>query len=503
MVYLPLIIIVLAIVTRIVYYYSACSAQGETTFDGDEQRFLDAPESLTDELQLLNGISNICLTFSILSKTSLPLKSAVTALRMVVKRQPLLRATIVKKMDSKKYFKLIKGKELEATLCTSDVKATDWHGTWQNIVCSPFRSREPLWRAMILKEEYNEKAETYLNTFNFVFHHAVADGVAVSQVAMQFVHYLNAVATGQAQSVEDIQSLPLMPNASTLTSHIGSWSRWQEVLGLPQLWKILLKCVVTLMMKRRTTINRYFLRHPPRSHSSDQARAKIIHRQLSIEETRRLVTACKAKGCSVTGAFVVASHMVFKKLCEDSSQKGYPKLEAAVGVNVRPDTEPRPSPSYVGTYATGFTLALSDGGEAFDFWTLAKRVTDEMRNTINQKNHIKLCLQIIGTLGYEAYMKFLCPEDENTLLRIAVPNAISNIGRIEGEKEGSGIYEIEKLFFSSACHRMPQIFSHYMVTFNDNLICNTCYDDLLVQDDDAQMFVNQMHAIIGQYTKDV
>lgn len=449
------------------------------------------------------GLSNVCVVLTIKTKKSLSKQDIHLALESLARRQPVLRAAIVQQHHegkTKKIFNLVDAKDA-VVFTQSEVTAGDWQKVWRDFVCTRFSNlKEPLWRTMMLQEEHLADTNSYRNTFLFVFGHSIMDGVSSMRFSHQFMQNLNEIMKGNQPYHGNVNSFQMSPSLDKLTSHIGGWSQWQRLLGLPRLWSMLLKRLIPFVMKLRKP-NPFFATFPPTFNS--QSQPKVIVREFTVDETTQLVKACKANGCTVHGALVVASNIAFCEVVKRGHTKLTGPLHSLTTVNTLRDCQPKPDEEYVGMFVTGLPMALPVLTRYVDFWSWAKKITVDIHSGLKKGRHVKDFLGAINALNpLESFNDMIIPEDRDLFVRMATCNAMSNIGRFEMGTEEDYILEVERCMFTSTAHRYPGVFGHFIGTVNNKLSWMICFDDGLVQEKQGRIFADICFEMIDKNVED-
>ena len=148
---------------------------------------------------------------------------------MLSKRYPLLRMRVTKDSQTgKQYFSEMDEPNTVDFKVLEDVNAEDWVPVAEEQSLGWFDfSSGPLWRAILLKEVYDDKAKKYKNTLLFRNHHVISDGRSFIALFEQLLEYLSLLHKGEEVVVE---SLPLRPPPTHLMRHCCTPSVWENVV---------------------------------------------------------------------------------------------------------------------------------------------------------------------------------------------------------------------------------------------------------------------------------
>ena len=448
-------------------------------------RPLDKSETTMELLEERDGSGNLCLILSLKSEQPLLKEHVHDALVLLSKRQPMLRAIITSLSTSvaDKHFEVVNYIDIDFT--TSDVKAREWQDMWYDFTSSRHGSGL-LWRAVLLQEEYIPGTEIYINTLVFKFSHSCIDGVSLMKFCKQLLQCINGVTDGTLTRESNIANFDLMPSLHEII-HWKPWPAWLKYLGLPEIWNVLLKNFVRVLMKfkRKCLI---YERFPPSFSSKSDERTRIIVKVFSEEETLKFVNICRSKRCTVTGALMAAVHIAFCRLLgEDFPVPA--QLENALAINVQRNCEPKPPEEYLGLYALGHSLSMPFIKRDVDFWQFAEETTSMIQNTLNKEFHIKQALAIINAFSAEEMCNELfSSSDPETIMRLSTCNIFSNLGSFDFGKEQHYKYGVHECLFTGVIGKSAGTFIHAMTTVNDKLSWIISSSRSRVQEDKAQQF---------------
>ena len=389
-------------------------------------------------------------------------------------------------ISESKYFEVIDGDDI-VDFTTSDVKARQWKDMWYEFTSSPHGSGL-LWCAVLLQEEYLTDTEVYINTLVFKVCHACFDGVSSMKFCKQFLYYLNSVASGTLSREADIESLDSMPGLSKILLQQKPWPVWQKCLGLPQIWKVILKAVVRLNVG--TVRPKYpFQCLGPTFSSDTEQKQRLISKVFSVEETVELVRACKSNACTVTGALMAIIHMEFCKILDERRLLLPSQLEHYLAINAQRNCEVKPHEEYLGQYYMRHHFFMPFAKQVVDFWKFAKETTTSIHIDLNQEVHIKQHFARLNACNPEDICsKLMLVSDPDEIMSPC--NLLSNIGSFNFGKEQHYIYDVDECLLNTQIEKLPGVFYHFITTVNDKLSWVISFNGSRIAEEIVQQFVN-------------
>ena len=504
LVYLLLIVstVIFARLLLKVLFSSSNQSSKFTGAEGVNERPLDSLECLLDDLHTLGG-GNICVVLCLESRSPLSDDLVRQALATLCKRQPMLRTVIVRKSQGRKtekYFKVLPQDQMNIEIQRSNVGASNWAQIWTKTVTAQFdTTKGPLWRANILQEEFRPEMKTYLNTILFVFSHSILDGISSLKFSEQFLCNLNAITNGCLMN--EVESFPLLPSAVKLVSHKMKWPQWQRYLGLPQLSGMLLRLLIRLHIFRAGR-NPFYLLYPPISGGKAASKPMIEVCELTTKETSDVMAACESHGSTVHCAILTACNIAFTKLIDAPYEEKF-KSENSSSISLSRDCSPKVPDDYLGNFITEMRMKLPSVEEQQDFWTLAKRTTNQLHEKLKCEMHLKECVAVIETVGREFFAsELLSSPDPEIMMRISSCFSLSNPGRFVWKEGDDQKFKLTRCFFTTASHRSTYVCSHFVVTVNGKLSWIICYNDAMVHAKQAKEFLRlSVHELLNNSTK--
>ena len=503
-------LLVVILISRLFYHFYAIHTDHSSRQVKQEkvgERKMDFFESVLDELHALGG-ANICCGVNLKSKSSLSYGHVYDALKCVSKKYPLLRTVIVKKYNVAreivKYLRVINDRDM---VSLNRVDVGDWVPVWEREVQTQFDcERGPLWRATLLKENYDVTRKDYHITILFTFYHGIVDGMAVLIFAQEFVKCLERISKGTLgednEVTNDIPAGVMTSLASRQFLHfkIMQWFVPQSIL----LHVIKLAMRINLLFDAKNPIISQYGKLISAVGSKNEI--KIIPRQLSKADTQKLIKLCRRNFCTVYGAMLACCHLAVAKLLEGSGiQDKNVRFGWYCPVNVRAQCEPRITEDILGSYTTvlmeNVEVPKINPADSNKLWKFAKRCTQEVHSGIRNGRHLfSLYLLPVSHLlnPKEFVSEFLIHSKMNQSAELMSPvHSLTNLGKIELEKaQDDDAYAIEGAFGGSGAYRHGATFVNHMATFNGVFTWSTSYVTSSVAKETAEKYVDLLFEIL-------
>ena len=322
----------------------------------------------------------------------LSVKQLSDALAWVQHRHPLLRVRIELNEEQKPQF--VSGEVPNIPLRVLERQAENhWCQEVATEIVSPFPwNKGPLFRVVFLQGET-------VSDLIFTCHHSIGDALSV-------VYLIRDILQELGNPRRDRQKFPELPPL-------------EELIGLSQLDNNS-NTVTENVQKQKITpshSNAYNTEVTPPTW-----RPSILHWELSLEDTSKLISRCRQQQVSVHGAICAAFLLALAKEENLSAQTMFKCLSP---LNVRNYLVP-PIGSDLGVYiALPITAHRIDSQT--DFWELAKEVKYQLKETVSKGKLFASIPQLQSWLSMR-------PEPEavyQQLLNKGLHLAISNLGRLD------------------------------------------------------------------------
>ena len=468
-----------------------------------QRRFLCKSELAHHQVSLeRDGTNNVCLIVSLTSPMKLVRECVFNALVLLAKRQPMLRAVLktssswLPTSDSTdKYFEIIKGDQVYHMIDfkSCQIKSREWKKVWYEIT-SKLWGTGLLWRAVMLQEEFLPDTQNYRNTIIFNFSHCCVDGVSSVKFCQQFLHYLNNVSEGTCTPDDDITSLDLAPNLTELLKNGQPSSLFKiivaDFLGISHISKFIFKRKLRYSLSSTQNCNPYFAQFPPDMKATATSKSNLISKVFSEAETSKIVKACKLNNCTVTGAIMAATHIIFCKLLQDGyiNTKDL-QLVHEFCINTQRHCKPKSSNEYLGNYfLPSHPFKMEYTNENGDFWSLARESTKRIHSEVDEGKYVTDNMAVFDSFSIEEIVNEIeSPRNREELIGLSMCNSVSSAGCFDfREQQKCHTYQLHECLFNSLIHGLPLAFVHFNATVNGKMSWVILYD--------PSKFMNVEHA---------
>ena len=383
---------------------------------------------------------------------------------MLSKRYPLLRMRVTKDSQTgKQYFSEMDEPNTVDFKVLEDVNAEDWVPVAEEQSLGWFDfSSGPLWRAILLKEVYDDKAKKYKNTLLFRNHHVISDGRSFIALFEQLLEYLSLLHKGEEVVVE---SLPLRPPCTHLMRHCCTPSVWENLVFRMMFFVARVK----MIWPTTKSTNLYTAIFPPviLRDPSVSVVTSIIPRVFSEGDTLAVMKCSKEQNCTVHGAITAATYMavakILKKACH--TLKSPLSLKTSFNVGIRKECCPEIPRNEFGSFFSVATLEATVPPSSTEFWLLARECTRRVHKTVSKGEH-------------HAFLKLHLRPKVNTALNAGRRETIfniSNLGRFELGKGKQWPYQPVARYGFTAGQTTGSVFENTVVTLNGKLSWGVLY----------------------------
>ena len=434
------------------------------------------------------GTGNICLSVTLTSKQSLSYEHVRDALVLLARRQPMLRATITTVENGEKYFEIKEINEVIAMLdiTASNVKSSDWKDVWFEYTTKQ-RGNGLLWRVVILQEELRADTKDYVTTLMFSFNHSTTDGVSCVKFCKQFLRHLNELANGATVN-EEIRSLNMLPYYHDIVTQKRTL---YSVLNF-----MLTYCGLRFFVRRMIShefktikCNPYYNQFPPSLDVSSFAGPMRLNAKVFTEnETKKILQACKANHCTVTGALTAAANLAFCDLIQDGMKENNDsKLNWKFAINAHRSCDPKPHEDYLGLFLYMFDKHCMKYEPGTDFWKVAQKTTKEIQDVVKAEQYVIGDTMFGETMKANEVLNLL---DRDVVIRLSPCNFISSFGSFHfGTDQQEQTYTLNECFINDTGHGYPGTFVHYNHTINGKMTWQITHNASRVQIQHAERFV--------------
>ncbi len=418
----------------------------------------ETAQAFTNELFAFNAVVVVGVSGG-LKKESL--KSALLVLQ---KRHPLLRARIVKRGGS---FYFEEGDEREIPL---DVISLEEKHSWQEVVEReldlPFQQAdEPLLRAILSQSEEGEDGDYLILTF----HHAIVDAPSAGNVVKELLTFLGRK-DPDVLADEPVQPYPALKPAEHY---------------FPAGFRGLRLAMKNFLYMNRQMGDEVLFRLRSRGRRKapihDSGRGKILPLQIPKEETEALAKAARKKRVTINSLFAAAMMKAIHKHLYD--EQPIPLRHFSIA-NLRPYSDPPLPDDFLGGYFSmlRFTMQM-DKHEGI--WQLARRVNDEVYRMAKRGD--KYCANVLGVHMMKALFKFKS-------FRMGT-SALSYTGALDLERQYGDI-KIQKVHAFVSNFPLGPEFTAQARLFNGEFYWDILYLDSDMNRQKAEAIAGEIDAIL-------
>lgn len=473
----------------------------QDTLDTDEPvgRRLGVFESMLEDLHSYGGSLQ---TIVLLVKSKVPLQPTVVreVLELLPKKHSILRMR-VKEITVKGKGKPVKcfiemDEPYTVDFYVKSKQARHWESSFEKELLNPFQTSDgPLWRARLLREEFDTTEGWYSNTLLFTAHQLIADDTSLLKLCDDFLNFLNMrYNNNHWESCDEnikLTTVPLRLSLSELLKHHIILSQFDRMLlALKPIFTRLLHKIVGKPRNQFTAVI------PPTSLRDPSTLKKtcILPRNLPKESISQLAKNCKENKCTVHGAFVAATSIAMATMLQNGELRIPMTIPMSFNVNVRQECNPPLTSDDLSCLSLDCQLKmpvslLKDLRE--DFWKFAQKCTKQVKHAVAQGRHHS-SLKLIHTLNVDLARKFYkASKNKKTAGRLDSLFNISNLGRHTfGKEVDTNAYECSGIYFASAGHNFGPVFGNNVVTVNGQLSWSIVYYSNVVTQDVACQFAD-------------
>ncbi|XP_046858011.1 uncharacterized protein LOC124451441 [Xenia sp. Carnegie-2017] len=306
----------------------------------------------------------------------------------------------------------------------------------------------------------------------FSLKHACLDGVSAVKFVEQFMNCMNEISSRVTNADMHTISFPLLPSGHDLVTQkkIGHsiFRSMVTIFGLRPVLDFLLGKMISYVLKKKA-INPYYIRYPHLQSAEIRPESQpcLNLKAFSMEETKSIVDACRANGCTVTGAITAAVHLAFYDLIGEKDEEKT-KLETFYPLNNRSYGDPKAPEEYLGYFVYFLSKYMkyprcSQG----DFWMMAKESTVQLKQTVSKKAFMTE-MSLMSVLDPKLLLDSYC--DESAFLK-SITNVISSYGVFNSYNSQASqmTYSLENCYVLPIVRGNNTMFTHFVYTINDKL----------------------------------
>ncbi len=410
---------------------------------------------MTDERQLISmeqgmELFNRCansLNVAIVSRIKGYFSKAIIrkALDLVQSRHPRLNSHLIYSLDNLR-FKTEGTEKIPLQIIINNQKEY-----WQKIVVDELNkkidSHNFLSKVIVVKYEKN----TNVNYLITIFHHAIIDAISGTYLHSEILKYCNEIVSNN--KIQKVSNLPAVPSleeliAKVTTENQESPKSTQQVDFLP--------------------IEQY-APHKQRSFG-------LIHKQLDVNKTNKIIEYCKQEKATVHGAICAAMMLALAKKIKSKDKNLY--FSCRSSVDMRRRLNPPLSQEHIAMIVSALTSFHSITCET-SFWDLAREVTQQIKIRLKTSDIYDVIL------SYRKGVEHLLQHPE------VVPYSVfvTNIGQVKIQSNYDQ-FQLEEISYMLSTSVMGSVFGVAVSTFQEQMTFNFVFAKPLISDETINFLVN-------------
>lgn len=351
-------------------------------------------------------------------------------------------------------------------------------------------ARGPLWRARLVPSPHKSLDGRYEAVLIISAHHCITDGLTNMLICRDVMSVLNAALTG---AMYDVPTRPVIPAISDALHSRTDW--WY---ALRYLWK---KIYGTFIFDYAPKL--YFGGILPQPSTKD-ATTRILHEQLTAENTKKLMQRCKEAGVTVHSCVSAIAYVAMFRVAQ---QRVKGKLDEAIVnlsncVNMRRYFNPanKESPGcHIALEEKEFLVRSSDGASRENFWAFARRVQEHLHKSLNVEHYpIKNCSVYVPFAFIMCVNRELTRRARKNLTDChVITTNMGNLRHLLPSHYGDGPVEITSLLRSVSSELVGNPCTLTFHTFRDRFMISLDYFTNKMTGDVARQFFSNMTGYIN------
>ncbi|XP_031559860.1 uncharacterized protein LOC116296037 [Actinia tenebrosa] len=423
------------------------------------------------------------------SKVYLNPNMVKNALVYLTNRHEILRIKISRKktkiQGNKKIIKEFKAMEnsdfAEFLLKLKATTSDQWLSVFERELMKQFPEEGPLWRFVMLKEQFHPKEGVYSNAFVFSAHHLVCDFESGFNFFSDFLDYLNSSIQDSSLSKPDFDvKFPLQLSFSHLLGNCMSMS--QPLIAVTAA-KVFVMKMIEKIRPKPTYKNPFTSTFHPTitKNPTIQKKTCLIPRSLTKEETLNLIKLCKANKCTVYGAVSAATTIAMATILRKGKSTAPLIITSSFQVDLRKDCNPKVEPQELGHYSMNCSvnvplakdITLPLGVNDASFWLLAQECDRIFHTAITNNDHLN-SMKLMTNLNINPLRNLgELAKDQEAAGRQASLFHLSNLGK--KSIVNSDAINLEGFYFALAEHNIGPVFSNNIASVNGVLYWGFTY----------------------------
>jgi len=373
---------------------------------------------------------------------SLPPHELATALRTLQARHPMLRARLLDDGVAPSF-----EHGAYTTLRPLLVERTSARH-WQTVLTSVLATRDGRASAPLFAAHYVYDPEAARSELVLVADHTVADGVSMNHLCAELI----GLCAGRAS----LPARPLLPPLEELLPHASPWLRAASFgTALARLTRVVL---TRSLRERRTPVG-------GTSH---------LHRELTVEQTSRLLERARTERTTVTGALMAAAMLALELHPGDRSRRA---ITVPVDLRTR-IREHELSAADLGHFTSVVYLAAHGGGT---LWPLARQLKSQLEQTVGSP-HLLAAVPLIYRAG-RLFLRRARPPLSHAM--------VSNSGVVPFESS-YGAFRVVGFYSGTSAPMLSADQAYFCNTLHGRLSINAIFSEQVVTRERAERALDDL-----------
>lgn len=385
------------------------------------------------------------------------------ALDIIQSRHPLLNSRIVAKENS---FWFESGADKILLSVTNKFQIEQWEEVVIEELNQRVNSDKNLLRVTLINFEKEDNI-CYLIT---TIHHAIADASSCIQLHSEILSNCQNITEGKLET--NLTQLAQLPSIDKLIP-----KSFQGVTGKITNVLYLLRLQLQLMRHKPATLNF------EKKELLESCSCGMVHRQLDLELTERLLEVCRQQKTTVQAALGAAMLFAVAKKTHHQRKNNYFSFRSSI--NLRQRLQPQISNENLGAIASAIlsfhNLQVND-----NFWDLARDIKLKLEKNLTSGNAFK------QLLIFKMIMKYFLKNPYKS----TVSAALTNIGRIN-IPHNYGQFELEEISFVTGQAAFGGVFAAAVSTFRGKMLLNFMFSQPSISKETIETLTSDVISIIS------
>jgi NRPS condensation-like uncharacterized protein len=388
------------------------------------------------------------------------------ALEVLQSRHPRLNCRIVGKLSNLRF---------ETGVINIPLRVVEKYEPqqWQEVALEELNQKIESHKSLMRVVLVQMKNQSNINYLITTIHHAIADGLSCIQLHSELLRYCQKITSFEPIEVATLPALP--PIEKLMPASMQGWK------GAVNIFLAISRLLFKDVWYRPKTLK--FEKFVP----VEVRRTGLVHRTLTIEQTRQLVNACRQNQTTVHSALCAA--MLFATARKiTSSKKANLGVSCWSPINIRNRLQPEISNEHLSLLVSGdisyHTLRINTS-----FWNLARERRQQMETTIAGDR--VFCLPLITKF----LIQFLLVFPYQVFSTIGV----TNIGRVNISSDYD-LFKLEEISFvtGNAAFRGLCV---AVLTYESKMFLNFMFSEPAISQEIAEILADNVLACIIEASK--